>query len=77
MPAVSKAQRRLFGMVKAVQSGEIDPSTVSSKVNQLAKKLDKKTVSDFAKSEEKGLPYKKESLRQIAPVLKEVCRRRK
>lgn len=76
MPSQSKSQRRLFGMIKGVQKGEVDPSIVSDKINTLAKKLDKKTVDDFAKSEEEDSPYKAESLRRVSHILRETWRGR-
>lgn len=76
MPPKSEKQRRLFSVVKSVQTGEADPDTVSDKVKQLAKKLDKRTVDDFAKSEEQNKPYKTESLKKVSGILREINRRR-
>jgi hypothetical protein len=76
MPSSSDKQRRLFSVVKSVQSGEADPETVSDKVKQLAKKLDKQTVDDFAKSEERSQPYKTESLRRVSGMLREINKKK-
>lgn len=54
--AVSKAQRNFFGMVHAVQKGELDPDEVGSSVAKAAKTMTKKQVKDFAKTKHKGLP---------------------
>ena len=58
MPAKSKKQARLFRLVKGVQSGDISPSKVSDTVKKLAKSMTKKSVGDYAKTKEKGLPTK-------------------
>jgi len=54
--AVSKAQQRFFGMVHAVQKGELDSDEVGDSVNKAAKSMTKKDVKDFAKTKHKGLP---------------------
>ena len=57
MPAVSKAQQRFFGMVRATQKGEMEnPSPEVAKVAATAKRSD---VKDFASTKHKGLPMKK------------------
>ena len=57
MPAVSKAQQRFFGMVRATQKGEMEnPSPEVAKVAATAKRSD---VKDFASTEHKGLPMRK------------------
>ena len=57
MPAVSKAQQRFFGMVRAAQKGEMEnPSPEVAKVAATAKRSD---VKKFAKTKHKGLPEKK------------------
>ncbi|AIX20081.1 hypothetical protein HOQ61_gp190 [Synechococcus phage ACG-2014f_Syn7803C7] len=48
----SKSQQRLFGMVRAAQKGE---KPASGKVAELASKVGKKDVLDFAKTKHKGL----------------------
>jgi len=56
MPAVSKAQQRFFGMVRATQKGEMEnPST---EVAQAASSMSKSDVKKFAKTKHKGLPSK-------------------
>jgi len=54
--AVSKAQQKFFGMVRAKQKGEMDDA--SPEVAKAAKSMSKKDVKDFAKTKHKGLPDK-------------------
>ena len=57
MSAVSKAQQRFFGMVRATQKGEMEnPSPEVAKVAATAKRSD---VKDFASTKHKDLPMKK------------------
>ena len=57
MPAVSKAQQRFFGMVRAAQKGEMD--SPSAEVAQAATSMSKSDVKDFAKTKHDKLPEKK------------------
>ena len=59
MPAVSKAQQRFFGMVRAAQKGEM--ASPSSEVSQAASSMSKSDVKKFAKTKHKGLPEKVKS----------------
>ena len=56
MPAVSKAQQKFFGMVRAAQKGEME--NPSSEVAQAAAEMKKKDVKDFASTKHKKLPDK-------------------
>ena len=56
MPAVSKAQQRFFGMVRAAQKGEM--ASPSSEVSKAASSMSKSDVKKFAKTKHKGLPNK-------------------
>ena len=58
MPAVSKAQQRFMGMVRATQKGEM--KNPSQEVLDAAKSMKKKDAKDFASTKHKGLPEKKE-----------------
>ena len=59
MPAVSKAQQRFFGMVRAAQKGEMEnPSPEVAKVAATAKRSD---VKKFASTKHDKLPEKKET----------------
>ena len=61
--AVSKAQQRFFGMVRATQKGEMEnPSPEVAKVAAATKRSD---VKDFASTKHKGLPNKKKSLKEF------------
>ena len=54
--AVSKAQQRFFGMVRAVQKGR---ANIGGDVAKAAASMKKKDVKDFASTKHKGLPEKK------------------
>jgi hypothetical protein len=56
MPAKSKAQQKLMGMVHAAQTGQI--KSPSEKVAKLAKSMTKKSAGDYASTKHKGLPKK-------------------
>lgn len=56
MPAKSKAQQRLFGMVHAYQKGELKDA--SKEIKDIAKSISKKDAEDFAETKHKGLPNK-------------------
>jgi len=58
--AVSKAQQKFMGMVRAKQKGEMPDA--SPEVAKAAASMSKKDVKDFAKTKHKGLPAKKESV---------------
>lgn len=58
MPAKSKKQQRFFGIVHALQKGDIDNSDVSDKIINVADKISKKDAKDFAKTKHKGLQNK-------------------
>jgi len=57
--AVSKKQQQLFGIVHAVQKGELSPSKVSPDAKKMARTMKKKDVKDFAETKHKGLPVRK------------------
>ena len=64
MPAVSKAQQRFFGMVRAAQKGEMEnPSPEVAKAAANTKRSD---VKKFAKTKHKGLPEKKMNTNESA-----------
>ena len=58
MPAVSKSQQKFFGIVRAIQKGEMTPTTPETA--EVAASMKKKDVKDFASTKHKGLPDKKE-----------------
>ena len=57
MPAVSKKQQRFFGIVRAIQKGEMAPTTPETA--KAAATMKKKDVKDFASTKHKKLPEKK------------------
>jgi len=59
MPAVSKSQQRLMGMAYALKKGEMDPKDASQEVKDLADGMTLKQLKDFASTEHKNLPAKK------------------
>jgi hypothetical protein len=58
MPASSKAQQRFFGLVKAVQNGEVPASKVTSNVRDAAADTSPEDAEEFASTNTKGLPDK-------------------
>ena len=56
MPAVSKAQQRFFGMVRAAQKGEM--KNPSSEILDVADDISVKDAKKMAKTKHKGLPEK-------------------
>ena len=56
MPAVSRAQQKFFGIVRAIQKGEIAPTTPETA--KAAATMKKKDVKDFASTKHKKLPEK-------------------
>ena len=56
MPAVSKAQQKFFGIVRAIQKGEMAPTTPETA--KVAATMKKKDVKDFASTKHKKLPEK-------------------
>lgn len=57
--AVSKSQQKFFGMVRAVQKGEMQ--NASPEVEKAAASMTKKDVKDFASTEHKDLPEEKKA----------------
>ena len=57
MPAVSKKQQKFFGIVRAIQKGEMAPTTPETA--KAAEDMKKTDVKKFASTKHKGLPEKK------------------
>ena len=55
MPAASKQQQKFFGVVKAMQAGDLPKKGAAGKV---AKDMSKKEVDKYASTKHKGLPKK-------------------
>ena len=62
MPALSKKQQRFFGIVRAIQKGEMAPTTPETA--KAAATMKKKDVKDFASTKHKGLPEKKKEVKE-------------
>ena len=76
MPAKSKQQQRFFGVVKAMQAGDIPKKGEAGKV---AKDMSKKDVDKYAGTKHKGLPKKVkrevlEKIRALTPEQKQKLR---
>ena len=70
MPAKSKAQQHLMGMVHATQTGQI--KAPSEKVAKLAKSMTKKSAKDYASTKTKKLPAKvKKTKKESKKIVKE------
>ena len=67
MPSVSKQQQKLFGLVRALQKGDVSPGKVSKQVKDLAKKMKKSDVKAYASTKHDDLPkkVKREDLRKL------------
>lgn len=59
--AVSKQQQKLMGLALSVKKGDTPKSKVSTKVKDMAKKMSKSDLEDFARTKHKGLPNKVET----------------
>ena len=66
MPAKSKKQQRLFGMVHAVQKGEM--KAPSKKIRELAKRVDPEDAEEFAETKHDGLPEKVRKKKGLARI---------
>ena len=71
MPASSKAQQRFFGVVKAMQKGDL-PKT--GKAGKIAKTMDKDDVDDFASTKHKGKPEKVKREMRVKNLIKKMVR---
>ena len=65
MPAVSKKQQKFFGIVRAIQKGEIAPTTPETA--KAAEDMKKGDVKKFASTKHKGLPEKKVTTEESNP----------
>ncbi len=64
--AVSKKQQKFFGIVRAIQKGELEPTTPETA--KAAATMKKSDVKDFASTKHKGLPEKKKMNEQSCPI---------
>ena len=63
MPAKSKSQQRLFGMIHAYQKGKL--KNASPEVKKIAKGIDKDSATHFAETKHKGLPERVKKRKKI------------
>ena len=71
MPAQSKSQQRFFGVVKAMQKGDIPKK---GKAGKIAKTMDKDDVDDFASTKHKGKPEKVKREQRVRNLIKKMVR---
>ena len=71
MPSKSKQQQKFFGVVKAMQAGDIPKKGAAGKV---AKDMSKKEVDKYASTKHKGLPKKVKQETMKKSKLKEMIR---
>ena len=71
MPAQSKSQQRFFGVVKAMQKGDIPKK---GRAGKIAKTMDKDDVDDFASTKHKGKPEKVKREQRVKNLIKKMVR---
>ena len=71
MPAQSKSQQRFFGVVKAMQKGDIPKK---GRAGKIAKQMTKKDVDDFASTKHKGKPEKVKREQKVRNLIKKMVR---
>jgi len=71
MPAQSKSQQRFFGVVKAMQKGDIPKK---GRAGKIAKQMSKKDVDDFASTKHKGKPEKVKREQRVRNLIKKMVR---
>ena len=71
MPSQSKSQQRFFGVVKAMQKGDIPKK---GRAGKIAKSMDKDDVDKFAKTKHKGLPNKVKREQRVRNLIKKMVR---
>ena len=71
MPAQSKSQQRFFGVVKAMQKGDIPKK---GKAGKIAKSMSKDDVDDFASTKHKGKPEKVKREQRVKELIKKMVR---
>jgi len=74
MPAVSKSQQKLMGIVHAIQKGEANPKDFSKDAQDMAKDMKPGDVKDFASTSQKGLPDKKENMNKLKEYIRKMVR---
>jgi len=59
MPATTIAQRKLFGIARAVQKGEKPAGEAGSAARRIARGVSPEKINHFARTKESGLPQRK------------------
>ena len=71
MPAQSKSQQRFFGVVKAMQKGDIPKK---GRAGKIAKTMDKDDVDKYASTKHKGKPEKVKREQRVRELIKKMVR---
>ena len=71
MPSKSKSQQRFFGVVKAMQKGDMSKKGEAGKV---AKSMSKDDVDDYASTKHKGKPEKVKRKQRVRELIKKIVR---
>ena len=74
MPSVSKQQQKFFGLVRALQKGDVSPSSVTKKARDAAKDMKKSDVKKYAATKHKGLPRKVKGETRVKSLIKKMVR---
>ena len=74
MPSVSKQQQKFFGLVRALQKGDVSPSSVTKKARDAAKDMKKSDVKKYAATKHKGLPRKVRGELKVRELIKKMVR---
>ena len=74
MPSVSKQQQKFFGLVRALQKGDVSPSSVTKKARDAAKDMKKSDVKKYAATKHKGLPRKVKGETKVRELIKKMVR---
>ena len=74
MPSVSKQQQKFFGLVRALQKGDVSPSSVSKKARDAAKSIKKSDVKKYAATKHKGLPKKVKQETKVRNLIRKMVR---
>ena len=74
MPSVSKQQQKFFGLVRALQKGDVPPSSVTKKARDAAKDMKKSDVKKYAATKHKGLPRKVRGELKVRELIKKMVR---
>ena len=77
MPAKSKKQQKLFGMMLAVKRGKVSKSKVKSPAKKHMMDMPEETMEEFAGTKRKELPEKVSSKESVKKTLRKIRRTKK